>query len=120
MRAKGRRTRWGWADEKARIERMCIDYDSLCRRTLYSKVIKSFVPELRSRKCFSCFGIPMFYVYVIYTNIMNVLRTGMNMSFSHIRIWLWYMSAFVVWLDLISSFNAISTFIGYLMLKPFL
>ena len=24
-----------------------------------SKVIKSFVPELRSRKCFSCFGIPM-------------------------------------------------------------
>ena len=27
-----------------------------------SKVIKSFVPELRSRKYFSCFGIPMFYV----------------------------------------------------------
>ena len=43
-----------------------------------SKVIKSFVPELRSRKSFLCFGIPMFYVYVIYTNIMNVLRTGMN------------------------------------------
>ena len=32
--------------------------------TLNSKVIKSFVPELRSRKCFSCFEIPMFYVYV--------------------------------------------------------
>ena len=30
-----------------------------------SKVIKSFVPELRSRKCFSCFGIPMFYVYML-------------------------------------------------------
>ena len=29
-----------------------------------SKVIKSFVPELRSRKCFSCFGIPMLSVYV--------------------------------------------------------
>ena len=28
---------------------------------LNSKVIKSFVPELRSRKCFSCFEIPMFY-----------------------------------------------------------
>ena len=35
-----------------------------------SKVIKSFVPELRSRKCFSCFGIPKFYIY-----IMNILCT---------------------------------------------
>ena len=34
---------------------------------LNSKVIKSFVPELRSRKCFSCFGIPMFYVYMLRT-----------------------------------------------------
>ena len=33
---------------------------------LNSKVIKSFVPELRSRKCFSCFEIPMFNVYVIH------------------------------------------------------
>ena len=32
---------------------------------LNSKVIKSFVPELRSRKCFSCFEIPMFYVYML-------------------------------------------------------
>ena len=28
-----------------------------------SKVIKSFLPELRSRKCFSCFGIPMLSIY---------------------------------------------------------
>ena len=34
---------------------------------LNSKVIKSFVPELRSRKCFLCFGIPMFYVYMLWT-----------------------------------------------------
>ena len=34
---------------------------------LNSKVIKSFVPELRSPKCFSCFGIPMFYVYMLRT-----------------------------------------------------
>ena len=34
---------------------------------LKSKVIKSFVPELRSRKCFSCFKIPMFYVYMLWT-----------------------------------------------------
>ena len=32
------------------------------------------------------------YVLCIYvTNIMNVLRIGMNMSISRIRIWLWYM-----------------------------
>ena len=34
---------------------------------LNSKVIKSFVPELRSRKCFWCFDIPMFYVYMLWT-----------------------------------------------------
>ena len=34
---------------------------------LNSKVIKSFLPELRSRKCFSCFEIPMFYVYMLRT-----------------------------------------------------
>ena len=32
-------------------------------------VIKSFVPELRSRKCFSCFEIPMFYVRFAYPDI---------------------------------------------------
>ena len=34
---------------------------------LNSKVIKGFVPALRSRKCFSCFEIPMFYVYMLWT-----------------------------------------------------
>ena len=37
------------------------------KKPFNSKVIKSFVPELRSRKCFSCFGIPMFYVYMLWT-----------------------------------------------------
>ena len=46
---------------------------------LNSKVIKSFVPELRSRKCFSCFEIPMFYLY------------EHSMYVSHIAMsWLWY------------------------------
>ena len=46
---------------------------------LNSKVIKSFVPELWSRKCFSCFEISMFYLY------------GHSMYVSHIAIsWLWY------------------------------
>ena len=46
---------------------------------LNSKVIKRFVPKLRSRKCFSCFEILMFYLY------------GHSMYVSHIAIsWLWY------------------------------
>ena len=40
-------------------------------KPLNSKVIKGFVPEPRSRKCFSSFKIPMFYV--IY--VMNSLCT---------------------------------------------
>ena len=37
------------------------------KKPFNSKVIKSFVPELRSHKCFSCFGIPMSYVYMLWT-----------------------------------------------------
>ena len=50
------------ADEKAGIERMCISLPYV-EEPLNSKVIKSLVPEERSRKCFSCFEIPMFYLY---------------------------------------------------------
>ena len=82
----GRRTRWG-ADEKARIERMCISIPYV--ETFNSKVIRGFVPELRSRYVF--FEFRDSYVLCIYvTNIMNVLRTGMNMSISRIHIWLLY------------------------------
>ena len=70
----------GGADEKARIERLCLS--PYVEKPLNSKVIKSFVPELRSRKCFSCFEIPMFYVIYIYEHYMSI---------SHITIsWLWY------------------------------
>ena len=61
----GCHTCWGGADGKASIERLCLS--PYVEKPFNSKVIKSFVPELRSRKCFSCFGIPMFYV--------NMLRT---------------------------------------------
>ena len=46
-------------------------------KPLNSKVIKSFVPELRSRECLSCFGILMFYVYMLWTFYVR---------FTHIRI----------------------------------
>ena len=66
----------------------------MSKKPFNSKVIKkSFVPELRSRKCFLCFGILMFYVYMCVMDIMNVLRTGMNMSISRVHIlaisWTW-------------------------------
>ena len=46
------------ANGKARIERMCISLSYV--ETFNAKVIKGFVPELRSR-----FGIPMFSVYML-------------------------------------------------------
>ena len=62
-----RRTRWGggrWKSQKGKI----LPLSPYVEKPLNSKVIKSFVPELRSRKCFSCFEIPMFYIYIyIYT-----------------------------------------------------
>ena len=63
-----------WADDKARIERMCIAL--LMSKNLYTlKVIKSFVPELRSHKWFSCSKIPMFYIY-IYIYIFHEAVSG--------------------------------------------
>ena len=56
---------------------------------LNSKVIKSFVPELRSRKCF---GIPMFYVYVKYVyehfmDIMSISQIWVSISNGLFRRW---------------------------------
>ena len=55
---------WFGADRKVSIERWYLS--PYVEKPLNSKVIKSLVLELRSRKCFSCFGIPMFYVIYIY------------------------------------------------------
>ena len=56
------RTRWGcrWKSQN----RKNVYLSPYAEELLNSKIIKSFVPELRSRKCFSCFEIPVFYVYV--------------------------------------------------------
>ena len=48
------------------IEELCLSLPYV-ENPFNSKVIKSFVPELRSRKCFSCFRIHMFYVYMLST-----------------------------------------------------
>ena len=61
----GRCMRWGrrWKSQN----RKNVYLSPYVEEPLKSKVIKSFVPELRSRKCFSCFEIPMFYVYMLQT-----------------------------------------------------
>ena len=57
------------ADGKASIDRLCLS--PYVEKAFNSKVIKSLVPEVRSRKCFSCF--PDSYVLCIY--VMNILCT---------------------------------------------
>ena len=44
-----------------------------------SKVIKSFVPELRSRKCFLCFGIPILSICSLWTFYVHFTYTCMAM-----------------------------------------
>ena len=60
------RTRLGWGRWKSQnIKNLYLS--PYVEEPLNSKVIKSFVPEQRSRKCLSCFEIPMFYVIYIWT-----------------------------------------------------
>ena len=61
---------WWAADRRVSRERLCLS--SCVEKPFNSKVIKSFVPELRSRKCFSCFGILMFCVLYIYIYIWTL------------------------------------------------
>ena len=67
----GHRSRWSGANGKARIERMCNSLPYV-EEPLNSTVIKSFVPELRSRKCFSHFLCSM---YICYEHLMYVSRS---------------------------------------------
>ena len=73
------RSRWGcrWKSQN----RKNVYLSPYVEEPLNSKVIKSFVPELRSRKCFSCFEIPMFYVHMLWTS---------HVYFTYSCIWLWY------------------------------
>ena len=61
-----------WGNGKVSIKRWYLS--PYVEKPFNSKVIKSFVPELRNRKCFSCFGIIMFYIYICYEYSMYVSR----------------------------------------------
>ena len=65
QRPCGRCRTWFGADGNVIIERLCLSLPYV-EKPFNSKVIKSFVPEIRSRKCFSYFGIPMLYIYMFY------------------------------------------------------
>ena len=56
---------WGEADGKVSIEKLYLS--PYVENPFNSKVIKSFVPELRSHNCFLCFGIPMLSIYELWT-----------------------------------------------------
>ena len=77
----GCHTCWGGGRWKSQ-HRKIVPLSPYVKKSLNSKVIKSFIPELRSRKCFSCFGIPMFYVYMLWTFYVR---------FTYLDIWLCYM-----------------------------
>ena len=72
-------TRVVGANGKVGLERWYLS--PYVEKPLNLEVIKTFVPELRSCKCFSCFGIPMFYIYMSYEHYMYV---------SHIHVWVCY------------------------------
>ena len=49
---------WFGVNGKVVTERLCL---------MSKNIFKRFVPKLRSRKCFSCFGIPMLSIYELGT-----------------------------------------------------
>ena len=71
-------TRWGcrWKSQNRKI----VPLSPYVEKPLNSKVIKDFVPELRSRKCFSCFEIPMFYIYKHYISISHIAVSGYGIN----------------------------------------
>ena len=69
---------WWKADGKVIIERLWISLPYV--ETFNSKVIKGFVPELRSRECFCVSGF-LCSMYICYEHSMYV---------SHIHVWVCY------------------------------
>ena len=55
----------GGGDFKKSQNRKNVYLSPYVEEPLNSKVIKSSSPELRTRKCFSYFEIPMLYVYML-------------------------------------------------------
>ena len=78
-------------------------------KPLNSKVIKGFVPELRNRKCFSCFEIPMFYTWTLYVHFAYSCIWLCKSWLSHSRLKIWYLMTLCITLDRISYGSKVST-----------
>ena len=83
---------WWGADGKARIEKMCISLPYV--ETFNSKVIKGFVPELRSRYVFFvfrdsyvlCINLWTFYVHFIQSHIITMVHIyKVHNHFKHVK-----------------------------------
>ena len=84
---------WWWWGRWKNQHRKIVNHSPYVEKPLNSKVIKSFLPELRSRQVSFVFRdsyVIYIYIYMWVMDIMNVLRTGINMSISHIQVWLCY------------------------------
>ena len=65
----------GWGAGKVIIERLCISLPYV--ETFNSKVIKGFVPELRSRSMYICYE---HYMYVSRISVSGYGTTSLNFS----------------------------------------
>ena len=81
---------WGrWKSQHRKI----VYLPPYVEKSFNTKVIKSFVPELRSRKCFWVSGF-LCYLYMSYEHSMYI---------SHIHVWLCYKNIFI------KTFNTLGT-----------
>ena len=80
---------WGGADGKVVIERLCLSLPYV-EKPFNSKVKKSFVPELRSRKCFFYFvsgfqcNLYMSYEHSIYVSRVRILAVFLDPVILHL------------------------------------
>ena len=86
-----------WPDEfvhygrcKNSQHRRIVSLSPYVEKPFNSKVIKSFVPELRSRKCFLCFRIPMLSIYELWTFYVHFTYSCIAMEQRNQKRWaLW-------------------------------
>ena len=85
---------------------------------LNSKVIKYFVPELRSRKCFSCFEI-LCSMYICYKHYERFAYRYeyVHFTYSYLAMVQVKSNATAIFVGWLVGFYGISTFLNYLMPK---
>ena len=100
-----------WGRWKSQYRKM-VSLSPYVEKPFNLKVIKSFISELRSRKCFSCFGIPMFYVYMLWTFYVHFTHRHI-MTMVHLYLLL---SSLIYTLVYLYFYNSVISYIIYLNL----